>query len=171
MEGSCQDYFCKSDFLKKKKKKSSVLLTKQTMSLPWLMGGRGGADDNLSLLEHSEANQMHSCGYYLKLHIANMLVMLENFLGSSLSQAQIQGCLCISGTIMCVWGEVELSFVLVKELQLSLGKFAFCVPTEKTAGCPGGTTGMTFFWHDGYISQPVHLVEENSFKLLIFTLP
>ena len=38
VEGSSQDYFYKSDFLKK----SSVLLTKQTMGLPWLMGGCGG---------------------------------------------------------------------------------------------------------------------------------
>ena len=90
---------------------------------------------------------MQSCGYYLKLDVTKVLMMLENFQGSSLSQAQIQGCLCISGTIMCVWGEVELSFVLVKEPQLSLGKFAFYVPTEKTAGFSWGN-----YWNDIFLA-------------------
>lgn len=129
------------------------------------MAGGGGIDDSLSLLEHSEANQMPSCGYYLKLHVTKVLVMLENFQGSFLSQAQTQGCLCISGTMMCVWGEVDLSLATHgKEPQLSLGKFAFYVPTEKTAGLSWGTYwNDIFFCHDGYISQPVHLVEGKLF--------
>lgn len=161
------------------KKKSSVLLTKQTMSLPlidWRGGGGGGwgrvgADDNLSLLEHSEANQMHSCGYYLKLHVTKVLVMLENFQGSFLHKHRHRLSLHFRYHDVCVGRGWIVPCHPWQRTTAFLGKFAFYVPTERQQGCPEGPTGMTFFWHDGYISQPVHLVEENSFKLLICTLP
>lgn len=94
MEGSSQDYICKSDFLKNV---VSCLPNRQWIHQQALMDG--GADDNLSFLEHSGANQMHFYGYILKLHVMKVLVMLENIHGFTLSQAQMQSCLCVSGAI------------------------------------------------------------------------
>ena len=170
MEGSSQDYICKSDFLKKV---VSCLPNRQWVHQQALMDG--GADDNLSFLEHSGANQMHSCGYILKLHVMKVLVMLENIHGFTLSQAQMQSCLCVSGAITCMWGEVELSLAThvicaCQRTTASFGKMRFfCVPTENTTGLSGSNhwDGIFLAWWFHFSACPFG-GGKSSFKHLIW---
>lgn len=144
------------------------------MSLPRLMVG-GGADDNLSLLEHSEANRVHSCGYYLKLHVTKVLVMLEISQGPCLTSTDRglslhSRCLTSVGrgsVVSChpchVWLSKNHSFLWENLLSVSQQKDSSVV------------LGELLEWHfSGMVVTFLNLSiwwRKNSFKLLLWMLP
>lgn len=162
MEGSSQDYICKSDFLKNV---LSCLPNRQWIHQQALMDG--GADDNLSFLEHSGQTKCTSMGTSSSCMLWKCLWCWKTFMASLspkrrcrvvfVFQAPLRAC---GERLNCLLP--PMSCVLVKEPQLPLGKWAFSMSQQKIQqGCLGATTGMAFFWHDDFISQPVHLVEEK----------
>lgn len=171
-------FFVKVIFWKKKKKKV-VSYTKQTMSLPWLIGGGVGwwgvgvgADDNLLSLLTFWGKPNALLWVFSLLHVFTKVLQMLKLPRSFFHKHRHRLSLHFRYHDVCV-GRVELSLATHgKEPQLSLGKWFLMSQQKVTAGLSWGTYWNDIFsWRDGYISQPVHFGGGKLFKLLICTLP
>lgn len=145
----------------------SCLLNRQWIHQKALM------DRALMLTCHSwnilEWTRYSPVGNTFKLPITKVLMMLEDIHGSTLSQAQIQGCLCASGAVPCLWGEAELPLAthvmyVYQRTIASFGKMSSLCPNRKYSRLvlwEPPRRHLILIWPDYFISQPVHLVQKK----------
>lgn len=156
--GASQDYVHKNDFLKKA---LSCLPNMQWLYQQALING--DTHDALSLLEHSGANQRHSYRSFPQAAGYEDAYAVENHSWLHSVRSIGVGCLCDSGAITQTRGSLNsplstMSCELVKEPQLSLEKWVFCVPKENTEGWCWGPTGW-HFWGWWFLFSTYNIVE------------
>lgn len=173
MEGSSQDYFCRSDFSEKKQ-----CLVNQADN-EWVCPDWWWGVVVLMITCHSwnilRQTRCTPVGITSSCMLQKCLWCWKAS-KAPLSQAQTEGCLCISGALR-VWGGAHLSLAThvmcaCQRTTAFFGKICFLCPDRKDSSV---VLGELLEWHfSGTVVTFLNLSiwwRKNSFKLLLWTLP